>query len=305
MSEELPIAIPKGHGFRPLKVEELRLRTSLLGPTRGLLDVCLIYERPRRQMDCRYVVSADIGDGLGQDRTSIDVLRLATLKEPCEQVAHFYSDVRTPTQAAYVIDALGHYYQDMDGLEALAAIETNNHGLSTQDTLQLHLGYGHFYVWEVADAMDPNSRFTKKIGWVTTRRTRPIILDKLFEALTVPDPITGYPDLRLNSPWTQEELADFQTEGALWEAEAARGAHDDAIMSVAIGYYVAHRLFGGESEPLSDRRRRHAESQARQEAINAGQPRDFRNTPYTSDEMRDWAGEPDEDVNATPYGIYR
>jgi hypothetical protein len=76
-------------------------------------------------------------------------------------------------------------------------------------------------------------------------------------------------------------------------------------MSVAIGYYVAHRLFGGESEPLADRRRRHAESQAREEAINAGQPRDFRNSPYTSDEMRDWAGEPDEDVNATPYGIYR
>lgn len=306
MSEPLGLDIPRGHGFRPLGLDELRSRTEILGPTAGLLDVCLIYERPRRQVGTRYIVSADIGDGMGLDRTSIDVLRLASMKEPCEQVAHFYSDTRTPTQAAYVIDALGHLYADSDGLEALAAIETNNHGLSTQDTLQLHLGYGHFYVWEVADASDPNARFTKRIGWVTSRRTRPIILDKLFEALTVVDPVTGYPDLRLNSPWTQEELVDFQTEGALWEAAAARGAHDDAIMSVAIGYYVAHRLYGGESEPLADRRRRQAEIQAREQAMNAGQPRDFRNSPFTAAEMRDWAGEPDEALDAPlPYRIYR
>src|SRR3989304_1280938 len=54
-----------------------------------------------------------------------------------------------PPPFASVIDASGHLYVWPDGREALAAIECNYHGLSVQDTLQLHLGYRHFYIWEV------------------------------------------------------------------------------------------------------------------------------------------------------------
>src|SRR5678816_3684951 len=135
---DLPLEIPKGHGFRKLQLLELRERPSLM-------DCLLVFEAPRRKGHTRYVLSADIADGIGQDRTSIDVIRLGTIEESAEQVAHFYSDSRTPTQAAYVLDALGHLYCDDDGYEALAAIETNNHRLSTQYTLQLHLGYTHVY----------------------------------------------------------------------------------------------------------------------------------------------------------------
>ena len=53
-------------------------------------------------------------------------------------------------------DAIGRYYADADQVEAMAAIETNNHGLATQDTLQLHLGYGHFYVWDTPTPPAPS-----------------------------------------------------------------------------------------------------------------------------------------------------
>jgi hypothetical protein len=291
---ELPLDIPRGLGLRRLGLLELKERPSLL-------DTLLIFEPPRRgtqHRDVRYIISADISDGIGQDRTSIDVLRIGTIEEPAEQVAHFFSDTRTPTQAAYVIDLLGHYYADADGLEALVAVECNNHGLSTQDTLQLHLGYSHFYRWEILDAFDRSKRFRPTIGWTTTPRTRPIILDKLYEAITTLDPLSGLPDYRINSPHTLNELADFQTEGALWEAEASRGAHDDAVLSSAIGYYVAWRQAGGEHEPLADRRRRRAEEKVRAETQAGTAGRDYRNTAYTFDEIGQ--EESDDDLH---YGV--
>lgn len=294
---DLPLEIPKGHAFRKLGLLELRERPDLL-------DCLLVFEPPRRGIQHRgvqYIISADIADGIGQDMTSVDVIRLGTVEEPAEQVAHFYSNRRTPTQAAYLIDLLGHFYCDHDGLEALVAVEVNNHGLSTQDTLQLHLGYGHFYRWEILDAADASKRYRPTIGWTTTPRTRPIILDKLFEAVTTLDPLSGLPDYRINSPHTMNELADFQTEGALWEAEAARGAHDDAVLSSAIGYYVAWRKAGGEIEPLNERRRRKAEEKLRAAEAPGQAGRDWRNTAYTFDEIG--MDEADEDPSS-PVRIY-
>ena len=237
------------------------------------------------------MLSADVSDGLGKDRSVIDILRQGTLERVEEQVAQYISDQVQPRELAFVADCLGRYYCDDDGIEALAAIETNNHGLSTQDTMQLHLGYSHFYRWEVLDAIDPAARFTKKIGWYTTPRTRPIMLDHFHEAVTSFDPETGLPDLRINSPWTLGELADFQTEGALWEAEAARGAYDDCIMSLAIGHIVCWRLAGGEREPLSDRRRRLHQMRERQSRIEGDrtQQMDYRNMAYTEPEISKFA----------------
>lgn len=295
---DLPLDVPPGYAFRRLGLGELRERPNLL-------DTLLIFEPPRRgpqHVDVRYIISADIADGIGADRTSIGVSRIGTLHEPAEQVAHFLSDRRTPTQAAYIIDLLGHFYADADGLEAMAAIETNNHGLSTQDTLQLHLGYGHFYRWEILDAADPRKRFRTVIGWTTTTRTRPIILDKLYEAIATVDPITGFPDYRINSPHTQNELIDFQTDGALWEAEAAKGAHDDCILEAAIGYYVAWRQAGGEIEPLGDRRRRKSEEVARQKDAAGASARDWRNSAFTTEEMGEL--EADEDPHGPLTRIY-
>jgi hypothetical protein len=168
----------------------------------------------------------------------------------------------------------------------MAAIECNNHGISVQDTLQLHLGYRHFYIWEVLDQADPQKRWTTRMGWVTTPRTRPILLDQLYTGITTIDPITGYSDCRINSGFTLEEMRDFHTDGALWEAEAAKGAHDDCIIAAGIAHYVAWRLQGGETEPLADRRRRRAEEEKRRLRVGQIATLDYRNTDQTADQAR-------------------
>ena len=280
--------VPAGYGFRRLSPDELKALPSLKS------SVLAIWEYPRVRGKRRYVLSVDVGDGLGQDYSVVDVIRQPTIEEPAEQVAQYVSNRVDAKQLAFVCDAIGRFYTDEDQIEALAAIETNNHGLSTQDTLQLHLGYSHFYVWEYADSASPDRRYSTKIGWVTTPRTRPLLLTSFHAAITAIDPISSQPDFILNSPTTRAELRHFVTQGTIGEAEAARGQHDDAIMAGAIGYYVAWRLAGGETEPISERRRRRAALQQQVDRDPTHSPRDWRNSDATAQEA-DQAQEEDDE----------
>ena len=103
--------------------------------------------------------------------------------------------------------------------------------------------------------------------------------------MTTFDPLTHLPDFILNSPVTRGELRHFiSPTGALADAEHARGQHDDALFASAIGYYVAYRLAGGETEPIAEKRRRRA-ALDRQHADAPLVRRDWRNGAYTSDEQ--------------------
>lgn len=275
-----PVLLPSGYGFRAMSAQELRDRNSLL-------DACLIFEAPRTRGLRRYVLGVDVGDGMGADRTVVEVLRCGTLDEPAEQVAEYCSDRIAPAAAAYIVQALGQYYRDEDGVEAKAAIEYTHHGLSTIDTLALHLQYTNLYRWEYFDAVEAENRYATVYGWHTTPRTRPVLVDKFRTAILTLDPITGLPDLLTHSPGLHDELKDFQTVGALWEAAAAKGAHDDRIMALAIAYVVAWRMQAGETEPLEDRRRRKSEQTAAlARAVDVATFRiDHRNTATTADEV--------------------
>jgi hypothetical protein len=288
---EQTFPVPPGYGFRRLPKTELQALPALL-------NVLAIYEYPRTRGQRRYVMSVDVGDGLNtpeSDFSDINIIRQPTIEENAEQVAHYRTKKLSPSQLASVCDAIGRLYPDEDGIEALAAIETNNHGLSTQDTLQLHLGYAHFYVWEVADAASQEKRFTQRIGWYTTPRTRPMLLDKFVESITTIDPISGVTDLRLNAPATRRELRHFiSVSGKLEDAEAAPGQHDDGIMSAGIGYYVAWRLAGGEAEPIAERRKRRSALRAMALESGASSLRDWRNSAVSAASMKIGVDDDDE-----------
>lgn len=272
--------VPQGYGFHRLPKTEIKQRIVSSDDVHVRFDGLLqIFEYPRARGERRYVISVDVGDGLGQDYSVATVVRLPTVEEIAEDVAQFVSNTLDTKQFTFVVDALGRLYQDDQQIEALAAIETNNHGLSVQDMLQLHMGYSNFYVWEYYNAATPEKRFSQRIGWSTTAATRPLLLSSFHAAITNCDPLTDRPDYRINSPITRQELRHFITRTNLSEAEAAPKQHDDAIFSSAIGYYVAYRLAGGEAEPLSERRRRKHALSAYFERVGAeAVRRDFRNT---------------------------
>ena len=293
--------IPPGYGFRRVWGKDLKNLPNLRE------SVFAIWEYPRARGPRRYIMPVDVGDGLGGDYSIIDIVRQGTIEEPAEQVGQFVSNHLTPTQLAFVCDALGRLYCDEDGIEACAAIECNNHGLSVQDTLQLHLGYTNFYVWEYADSASPDRRFSTRIGWLTTERTRPILLDKFYEAITTLDPITGQADYRLNSPVTRAELRHFlipdEPGATLGDARAASGQHDDAVMCGAIGYYVAYRHAGGEQEPIAERRRRREALKALHTDALYGKP-DYRNTAVTMDEADQGVDHAFDEFTESPAGLH-
>jgi hypothetical protein len=272
--------VPPGYGFRRLDKAQLAALPNL---RQGVLA---IWEYPRKRGPRRYIMGVDVSDGLGQDYSVIDVIRQPTIEEPAEQVAQYVTNVLDPKALAFVCDAVGRYYQDADQIEALAAIETNNHGLATQDTLQLHLGYSHFYVWEYADAASPARRYSTRIGWLTSPRTRPLLLASFYGAVTAVDPVSSQPDFILNSPITRGELRHFITATTIGEAEAARGQHDDGVMAAAIGHYVAWRMAGGEVEPVAERRRRKVAPPALAAEQQIARP-DYRNSPATAEDQDD------------------
>lgn len=282
-----PIALPPGLGLRILPKKEWQ---GLLSEDDGLDNLkgfLLIWELPRK--DQAYVLSADISDGIGQDNSVLDLTRIATIKEPDEQVAQFVTNIIDPIGFAFIIDAAGRLYKDGDGAEALAAVETNNHGLVTQSELQNHLGYNNFFVWQRLDSADPSKRNTNALGWETNRRTRPFIINRYVRKVKTVDE-NGVPDYIINSPFTVRELRTFHTLASLAEAEADPtnpDATDDAIMTGCIGVHVSQTLHYDVDEDLDSQRRRIAAERARKNQIanNMHTRRDFNNTDCTVDEM--------------------
>ena len=284
-----PLAIPPGWGFRRPTLAELDDLPSLL-------HTFQVWEYPK--WGARYVLGVDPSEGLGQDRAVIDVLRLPTMDEPAEQVAQFISNRTNQRDTAFIADAIGRLYRDRtSGLEALMAVETNK-GDAVQELLDLHLGYRHFYQREYSDAFDPSTRLQNKKGWYTDRKNRPVMLQYLLDAVTTYDPLTGLPDLRVNSPFTLKDMGDFNTPtGFIADAEAAPNQHDDGVIALAIAHIVAYRLLGGEREPLAEARRRKRQEQAILRTRGGERP-DWRNGPYSEDDVAAQQGLLPEDHTA-------
>lgn len=284
---DVALKIPAGYGLKLLDQATLIHEGDDL--LRVLMDKLLIWEKPRYEH--KYVVSVDVADGLGQDRTVADVLRIPTLTEPAEQVAQFITDSIDPVSFAPYLDVMGHMYHESDGTEAIMAIEGNGHGMSVHEELQRHYGYNNLYRWEYPDAADLKRRFSSKAGWWTNARTRAMMLSRLFANMKTYK-TQEIPDLIVNSPHTIEEMQWFVVPPGyeMWAATAAAGRHDDAIFALAISVQVAHQMSIDDHEPIAETRRRLSEERARQEdaAARLESARDFFNSDVTVEEMEDY-----------------
>lgn len=295
------LELPAGYGFKVVPKGEWWQTKDSADFEEAFFDRLAIWEKPRQGH--RYVLGVDVSDGLGLDRSVVDVLRVGTLTEPDEQVAQFVSSTIDPIDLAHIIDPIGRFYRDQtDDTPGLVAIECNNHGIATQAEIMRHIGYYNLFVWQYEDARDPRRRYSTKFGWYTTARTRPIILARYVKGINTIDPHTGFSDYRINSFLTQEELRDFQAPpgGALWQASAANGAHDDCIMAGAITVHVGQTLHFEDGEPLEDKRRRQHEEKKRKEELAEKHERraDFQNTDAGAWEMND---DVEDEVQRSPY----
>lgn len=196
---------------RPIKVETAE------GNTETFYADIFVEPKPGR----RYVLGGDPAEGVGGDRSVIEVLDTLTQ----EQVAELVSDKLKPAQMSVAVDNLGKYYNN-----AIAAIERNNHGHTVLDRLKDL--YGNIFCMVVID--EKTNKKTKKMGWLTTGGpggNRDLLLDT-FEQ------VVAELSVKINSAILKSEMLTFVTDDT-GKREAKQGKHDDTIIAFAIALKVA------------------------------------------------------------------
>lgn len=160
----------------------------------------------------KYVIGADVAEGLEHgDFSSAHVKHLRT----GNIVAHWHGHI-PPDEFAEILSDLGHFYR-----RALIGCEVNNHGLTTCTALKL-LRYPNIFYSRIID--ERTKRETQKVGWVTSRKTRPLMLDDLYAALR--DGSIGLKD--------RETIGELRTFVRDENARLHGSPFDDRTMSLAI-----------------------------------------------------------------------
>ena len=107
---------------------------------------------------------------------------------------------------------------------AALGIERNNHGHSVINTAYNTLHYGNLYRERKPDGK------AGEIGWLTTGRTRPVMLDEFEEALR-------HEDIDVNDPRILQECRTFVDNGA-GKYEASPGNYDDLVFAASIAWQM-------------------------------------------------------------------
>jgi hypothetical protein len=263
-------AIPKGYGFTILDMPSKEYEEYWNGRL-------LVWEAPK--MGSSYVLGVDPSEGVGQDRSVIEVIRRGDLYLPDEQVAEFTSDHHTPLELAPIVNAIGRFYKDDDGSEALAVIECNTMGgQDCQLMLRTTFDYSSFFIWKVYDKR--TNIYTNKFGWWTSRSTRPKLIVRGIHAMQ-----NG--DLKINSPFLLDEMEDFEQDHFMAKAKARFGRHDDRVMAFLMAHVGAHDDEWLAGEDIAEQRHNltRAGKVAQVAEAKTGSRSDFQNSPISFSDM--------------------
>lgn len=199
----------------------------------------LVWEPPERGH--RYVLGIDVAEGVGRDRTIVEVLRVGDRKRPDEQVAEWASDYHSPYEVSPIINTIGRWYKEDDGTEAQIIIEVNtaSSGDAIAHDLRYRLDYSNFWIWKIYDKV--KNIQSNRLGWWTNPSTRRKLLARGQHGI-------ARNDLTLNSEFLLQELADFVSDFWRAKAQARSGTHDDRVMALFMAYWAAHddELLAGE-----------------------------------------------------------
>ena len=191
--------------------------------------------------DGRYLVSADVARGDGEDYSAFHVLDLNTL----EQVAEYRSKEDT-TRYSGILMSIATEYND-----ALLVVENNNVGWAVLQVL-IDRDYKNLF-WMKKDLkyVDSKTQYTNKYrgenkymvpGFTTSMKSKPLIIETLSKFIRESS-------VRINSIRLVDELFVFIFNNG--KAEALKSYNDDLVMSLAIGLWVretALRLYDDEMQ---------------------------------------------------------
>ncbi len=161
-----------------------------------------------------YSVGADVAEGLVKGDYSCGVVGD---NNTFDVVAMWHGKTDPDLFGAELVK-LAKYYN-----EAYLGVENNNHGLTTLSTIK-KMEYWNLFFSKSYDRM--SDKVTQKLGWTTSVRTKPLMIDKLAEFIR--EMYLGiYSDLIISEAFTYVIEDNGKT-------NAQAGCFDDTIMACAI-----------------------------------------------------------------------
>ena len=166
-----------------------------------------------------YRIGVDVSEGIEVNERDTDWSVAVVLNAlTAEQVALLRTKT-DPDLLAWKITTLGQYYNN-----AMLIVERNNHGLVTLRALLDKHNYTNMFTEIKQD--EKTAKRTKRVGFLTTIRSRPQLVDVLREMLRTED-------ILIKSPKLVDELMTFVVLSNGKEA-ANYGSHDDCVMALAL-----------------------------------------------------------------------
>lgn len=166
-----------------------------------------------------YCIGADVAEGLEKgDYSDAYVLDAETF----DIVASWHGHI-DPDLYGLELIKLGKYYND-----AYIGVENNNHGLTTLKAIQRAEYWNIFYTKTLDKITD---KLTTKMGWTTSMRTKPVMIDKLNEFLR--EKMIGIKDKNLIG----QMITYVREENGSTNAQV--GCYDDRVMACAVALQVA------------------------------------------------------------------
>lgn len=171
-----------------------------------------IWRKP--EPDKFYCIGADVAEGLAHGDYSAAVVGDS---EEFDIVSMWHGHI-DPDLFGMELVKLGKYYN-----EAYIGVENNNHGLTTLTTMKKE-EYWNLYFAKSYDKIA--DKISQKLGWTTSPRTKPLMIDKLAEF--VREMFLGiYSDFIIGEMYTYVIDDDGKT-------NAQTGCFDDTVIATAI-----------------------------------------------------------------------
>lgn len=201
----------KSHTSKPIKRGYLEINNGTVQFIEDAKGYVEIWKEPQNNQF--YCIGADVAEGLKQGDYSCAQVG----DENFDVVAKWYGHI-DPDLFGLELVKLAHYYN-----KAYIGVENNNHGLTTLKSIQREEYWNIYYSKSYDKIAD---QLTQKMGWTTSVRTKPLMIDKLAEFIR--EMYIG-----IHDEITIDELFTYIIEdnGA---TNAQIGAHDDCVMSLAI-----------------------------------------------------------------------
>ena len=188
----------------------------------------IVYEPP--QIGHLYGMGTDCAEGLGQDNSTLQVMREATVTHPPALVAEWASNLVTAFQMWPLVMAIANWYSVFSykanaRRQMRVAIENATNGSALQHELQKR-GWSNFHPWQYNDKRNPKvASETPRMGVITNFWWRSLLFDQLLTVL-------GEEAIDIPSPYLVQELVTLERDPATGKPQAAAGEHDDRVLAM-------------------------------------------------------------------------